>query len=283
MAASTSTLAFNYDTDARFRAFWSPLSAALAAAGWSKVWDNINWGTVAKPVLTNTSAGGEVWAMGDSLQGTAPKFLKLEYGTSSSVTSPGLWITTGTAHDGAGNLSGNGLSRYLMNITAQTASYECRYSGDSSLFCCMYGQTGPSSTPQFGFSVERSHNSSGTDTVDGCLVLVYEINAAYSHYAPTAGINPSEYAAWNAALPPTGTGALGADSYLFPVRSWAPGETCASLCFFVYSAADLTASNPTAATLWDGSSHMVLPGGASMNTNTAKNLGGSGCLAMRYD
>lgn len=221
--------------------------------------------------------------MGDALQATAPKFLKLEYGTSTALTSPSLWVTTGTTHDGAGNLGGNGLGRYQLNVVSQAASYNCHYSGSSSRFCCMYAQSMTASASQFGFSIERSHDGAGADTAGGCLVLLYEINAAYSHYAPTTGLLPSEYAAWNACVPPAGTGALDADTYLFPVRSWMPGETGASLNLFIYSAADLTAGNATTATLWDGTTHTIMPGGSSLTTNTVKNFGGSGCLAMRYD
>lgn len=107
---------FEHSSDATFRAWGSELSAKLQAAGLVKTTDTgqIDWATVARPT-TNTAAGYEMYRFNDALQATAPVFIKIEYGTGGSATTPITWIDAGTGTDGAGTLTGLGLTRATLN------------------------------------------------------------------------------------------------------------------------------------------------------------------------
>lgn len=99
-------------TDAEFRTWGSAISAALQSL-LVKVTQTgeVNWSTVTKPSAGNTSQGFEVYRFADSLQSTAPVFIKIEYGSSGTAIRPGLWLTVGKGQDGAGNLTGVLLAR----------------------------------------------------------------------------------------------------------------------------------------------------------------------------
>lgn len=272
-------------TDAQFRAWGSSVGTTLASLGLVRTSDTgqINWATVLTPSGANQSRGYEIFRFDDALQATAPVYIKLEYGAGSvSAGYPGMWITVGTGTDGAGNLTGQISLRFGLNAGGSTASnYSSRYACSSNRLAVIFWQSSAGAY-NMGFSVERSHASDGNDTADGILITVqYQTGSAATQYVPMVGTVPSYQQKWNSTLPPTfGTGAYGADIYLYPVRAWGLGESCASLCFFNYFNADLTANNPTPATLWDGSSHSIYPTGI---TNSATFYGGVGYLAMRWD
>lgn len=115
--------------DATFRGWVTDFSTKLGEVGLQRTSDTgqINLTTVTRPTAGNTSAGYEIWRF----PGTAI-FIKFEYGTSSSTSSPQMWITVGTNSDGAGNLTGvvsarrtcNG-SSFNGNGTTLNTSYMC--------------------------------------------------------------------------------------------------------------------------------------------------------------
>jgi hypothetical protein len=88
--------------DANFRAWGSDLSASFADVGLVKTADTgqIDWTTVTRPAI-NTAAGYEIWRYTDS-----SIFLKIEYGSSSSLATPSMWLTVGTGSNGSGTLTG---------------------------------------------------------------------------------------------------------------------------------------------------------------------------------
>jgi hypothetical protein len=109
MTTSTFSAAPTNATDAEFRDWGSKLSDALAAVGMVKTADTgqIDWATVVKPAAISTYQGYEVWRFNDTLQATAPLFLKIEYGSGVSVaTRPGLRLQVGKGTNGAGTLTG---------------------------------------------------------------------------------------------------------------------------------------------------------------------------------
>ena len=111
-----------HDDDATFREWGLELSTKLAAAGLVQTADTgqINWATVLR-VTSNTDAGYEIWRMNDAMQATAPVFFRIAYGTHTGVTGPRIQITSGTATNGAGVLSGiGGLSLPIHATASQT-------------------------------------------------------------------------------------------------------------------------------------------------------------------
>jgi hypothetical protein len=110
MTTNTYTTTWDHSTTAGFRAWGSALSAAIQACGCALTADTgqINWATVNVPAGANTAAGYEIYAFTDTLQATSPIYIKLEYGTGplGAANYPMLWVTVGTATNGAGTLTG---------------------------------------------------------------------------------------------------------------------------------------------------------------------------------
>lgn len=167
-----------HTNDAQFRAWGSELSARLAAIGLVQTADTgqINWVTVTRPG-TNVAAGYEVWRFNDSLQGSAPIFIKVEYGTSSgNSNSPQVWITVGTGSNGSGTITGSltsrlstsGTSSSAINTVANYPSFACAVEG-LAWVANKYGGAGVNRGFSF-FAVVRTCDSGGTPTGDGFVV-----------------------------------------------------------------------------------------------------------------
>ena len=90
-------------SDATFRAWGSDIAARLATAGLIQTADTgqINWVTVLRPAAS-AYGGYEVWRFDDTLQGTSPVFMKIEYGSSNNQATPALRITVSSGTNGAG-------------------------------------------------------------------------------------------------------------------------------------------------------------------------------------
>jgi hypothetical protein len=176
--------AVQHTTSAQFQAWGSELSSRLQSVGLSKTSDTgqINWGTVAIPAA-NTVAGYEVYAFNDTLQSTAPIYIKILYGSATSATIPALWAIVGTATDGAGNMIGNVQTAQLSWIyshaigssTYYYPSYIC-YNASAGFLGIAWklGLSGaPAPTVPGGFlAICRTVNTSGQTTGDGAAVYV---------------------------------------------------------------------------------------------------------------
>ena len=180
MAGVTNTnVQASLTTDALFRTWGSGISAGLSAAGLVQTADTgqVNWSTVTR-ATANTTSGYEVWKFNDSLQSTAPVYIKLEYGISTGTSSPQLWVTVGTGSDGAGNITGTAItgvggaitSKQNVFSTAQgspTATGSTYVYGDgSSLAILMWPSIGTSFGGAF-VVIERWRNWDGTASGDG--------------------------------------------------------------------------------------------------------------------
>lgn len=290
MSVVTFSKAPNNTSDTYFRDWGSTISSAISTVGWVQTSDTgqINWTTVTYPTAADTSKGYEIWRMNDSLQSTAPLFLKIEYGSGGGAGFPALWVTVGTGTDGAGNLTGQVSTRRNLRCGNYTATLTPGFvSGTSSRlligFCI--GNNGNNGVVTYGMvvSVERSHDTSGADTSGGALILTWSNSGPApttgSQYLPSSGTIPSVYTGFNCSSPPTGTGAVATDVYLYPVRGWMPGETSASLNVFAYFTADLTTHNAVSTTGWDGNTFNILP-----ISNNSPTIGPPGTvyMALRY-
>jgi hypothetical protein len=107
MATHTTVSRIRHDSDATFQEWVSENTAAFAAAGLVQTADTgqINPGTATRPAV-NTSAGYQIWRFNDTLQGTFPIFIRVEYRTGSSATVPAMFMAVGTTTNGAGTLGG---------------------------------------------------------------------------------------------------------------------------------------------------------------------------------
>ena len=178
------------DTDANFRLWGSGLSDAIQAVGLVKTSDTgqINWLTVTRPTTANTMQGYEIFRFNDSLQGTAPIFIKLEYGSGNyGVATPAYKTTVGKGTDGAGNITS------VLHVLTQTGST----SGNSSSDFLSYVSSGDGSmlvftlwptatlvaTHGWRFALERSRDVNGDPTDIG--TCCYRINSTTTADAAT--------------------------------------------------------------------------------------------------
>lgn len=172
MSTQTLNVANSNTNTAAFVAWGQGISNALSALGLVKTSDTgqINWATASAPGAAATKVGYEVWKFNDTLQSTAPVFLKIYYGSgNTSSLNPGLWITVGQATDGAGNLSftGPGEQNLIQTSNSTTASACYLSGGNNRLSLCLWPSAG--STGIF-FCVERIKDSGGDDTTSGIFV-----------------------------------------------------------------------------------------------------------------
>lgn len=201
MATVVASQAFANDTDANFRLWGKWVSDRLADFGWVKASDTgqINWATVAKPAAGNTSQGYEIWKLGDTLQGTAPMYLKLEYGSGTAATSPGFWFTISNGSDGAGTLTGSPTTRKQFSSNSNsTTAVPSHASGSTNRATFALWSN---STSGIFWCIERTHDATGADTGTGILIYVtgsaaspvtyqtqYEIGVGPSIVETTAGV-----------------------------------------------------------------------------------------------
>lgn len=180
MTTSTYSTVIDHSNDSGFRAWGSELSTALSAVGLVQTADTgqINWATVTRPG-TNTAAGYEVYRFDDALQGTAPIYFKLEYGTSSTATIPQLWFTIGTGSNGSGTITGEVIARIVCAATASSPNTAVPYPSYVSLVdgqlsvCSKTGAGASGSPPGMFWHIGRTTDDSGSDTADG-LIAYYK-------------------------------------------------------------------------------------------------------------
>ncbi len=178
---STAVDVSSFTTDAKFRTWGSTISASLAACGLVQTADTgqINWTTVLKPGVATTKAGYEIWRFDDSLQGTAPIFLRIDYGTGSKVDSPQVWFQVGTGSNGAGSVTGvqgvsnaapcNGNSGPISSNTTMTLLFT-HTDGFLVAYSDTYSNGSLGMSPMF-FAVERTRDqSTGAPTAEGMYV-----------------------------------------------------------------------------------------------------------------
>lgn len=164
-----------HDSDVMFREWGLELNTKLAACGLVQTSDTgqVNWTTVTR-AGTNANAGYEIWRFADSIQATAPIFIRIDYGTSSNVSAPRIMVTVGTGTNGAGTLTGTALTASTTIVSGNVAnnldtlrnSYACHTSG----FFGLDFKQGASVT-QGSFVICRTVDSSGAADAVGAMAF----------------------------------------------------------------------------------------------------------------
>jgi hypothetical protein len=288
MSIANPSTAPDMTSDSTFRTWGASIGNTMVALGLARASDTgqINWASVVRPGTTSTSAGFEMFVLTDTLQATYPVFIKMEYGTAGSTTLPMIWVTVGTGSNGAGTLTGVvGTRVFICPTTTSVTSYSSKWSGASNRIACLLWQGSWNPNYMCGFSVERTHDAAGADTGAGVLLFfLRQGSAALSYLLPFTGSIPAGQSQWNCAMPPSGSGAIGSDVYVYPVRAWGMGESVPSLTWMMYFSIDLTAYNPIPVIGWDGVSRTCYPLGWDLSPGT--HYGGGGGtpnIMMRWD
>lgn len=165
-----------HSSDATFRTWGAEYAAKLALIGMVQTADTgqINWATVTRPG-TNTAGGYEIWRFNDSLAGSAPIYLKIEYGTAGNAAVPTIWVTVGTGSNGSGTITGTATARNQAGY-ASTSTYDS-VSAWPSYFChtegflgCVWKEGSHSSNNPASFAVCRYSDADGTPNGNGFVV-----------------------------------------------------------------------------------------------------------------
>lgn len=180
MSTNSFSSAIDHSSDANFRTWYGEIRTAMAAVGMVQTSDTgqVNPATMTRPG-TSTFAGYEIWRFADTLQATAPIYIKIEMGTGSATTRPTLAITVGTGTNGAGTLTGVVSTRQVIDagVPAATSwpSYFCHISG---FFGFEFKHGAITNAAQFAVAICRTCDSSGVATGDGCTIYLRTASGA---------------------------------------------------------------------------------------------------------
>lgn len=217
-------------TAADFRTWATGIHNALAALGLVQTADTgqINLTTVAAPTSFYTSMGYEIWRFADALQATNPVFIKIEYGSGNShAASYGLWVTVGTATDGAGGITTQASTRRQLAEASGTATgvVTHRFAGGTNRLTVMIcASLLDNSAKSMMFHIERTKDAAGNDNADG--IYVWHGNNAGAQVTPltswqvlpfTGGVMAEETAGAPVLVPAVATAVVGTDVGVFPV------------------------------------------------------------------
>lgn len=280
MATKSGSVVMSNSTAAYIQTWATWLSSGISDAGWVQTSDTgqCNTGTLGVPGAIQTPVGYQIFRMTDSLQATAPVFLKIEFGSGAAINTPAIWLTVAKGSDGAGNLTGILLPRTQFGQTSITAPQPCYLSGATNrLSLAMWAANTSYSVV---FVIERTHDAVGADTGVGLTVLLAPGSSKSSAYLPFSGTLPPVYTNWNVASPPSGSGALSPNVYFYPVRCWAPGETFPALGALAYVAGDVATGGTYSIQGFDGNSRTYLPLGSG---SAVVGYGGNNHIAIRYE
>lgn len=160
--------------DADFRAWGTAFHAALSGAGFVQTADTgqVDWLTATRAPIS-TRPYYSVWRFNDSLQGSAPIFMRFSFGSGGNQSLPALWMRVGTGSDGSGNLTGQitserSICRSSTSLSAGSfPTYACHTEGIG--FVAFAFGSAPSAY-RFFFCIARVTNSSGTPLATAALV-----------------------------------------------------------------------------------------------------------------
>jgi hypothetical protein len=178
MATSTSNLPAYFNNAADFQTWCAGIIAALTTGGGSLTQTTdtgqINTGTVAAPSVSQTASGYAIFKFNDALQATSPVFIKMEFGSAYTVTTPSMWVTIGTGTNGAGTLTGATTTRQMFASTSAksagvTLPTYVQGDGGGFVIASAYDSTAPG--PMMFCAVDRTCDGTGAATSDGIFQI----------------------------------------------------------------------------------------------------------------
>jgi hypothetical protein len=252
---------------------------------------SIDLTSVAIPTVINTSSGYKVYRMADTLQATAPVFIKVEFGSGAGVTFPSLWFTVGTTHDGLGNI-GNVLLTRVQNQVAAAGSTPNGLnfgSADTNRCCFVMQATSPggSTNTSLWFSIERTKDSSGADTNAGFIVGygAYTIRHV-SAYLPNVGLVPPTTVGLHCLLSYLSPSAFNGDVGVAAMIPMATAPQQPGMNVILVRASDFIAGASPVISVY-GVNHLYAHCGILINTMRAVSTGGlddaNVRLCLRYE
>lgn len=188
MAIHTWAAAQDASTDAAWRTWGQAIHNALVALGTlvqTSDTGQANWTTATRPGNTSATVY-EVWAFADTLQSTAPTYVRIAFGNLSSQ--PVIYLRVGTGTNGAGTLTGN-VSTEMGWLFTQTTTAQNHYlSGTTSRLTGWLEADSNNGAGSNGaiFTIERALSNTGSELATGVQFLG-QGNAAVAADWITAG------------------------------------------------------------------------------------------------
>jgi hypothetical protein len=284
--AATTTLINTVITDAAFRTWGLAYNAKFASMGLIQTADTgqINWATVLAATVSNTVQGYEIWRFADTLQATAPVYLKIEYGDGPTIGNAAFWIQLGSGSNGSGGLTGILSTRQIVTITTATAGAITHYwSGDTNrITIAAVGAAGASSML---FTLERTVDAAGVLTSEGCL-MTFRGSNTWGQVAWNQATGPCT-ATWEATLGAMGPslapfGTFGAQVAVYPVFHNKGVFFPAGLGIFVYESTLITSGSPVAFSVY-GATHTYMPLPVAGYGSPARGGFSSPTVMVRYE
>ena len=243
--------------------------------------------TVSSYVGPNSASVGnyEIWGFADTLQSTAPFYIKFQYGTAATFGYSQIGLQVGTQTDGAGNILGTnaGPATTIANTAASAYPQRAVLSAATNRFAMALGYN--TSTTAVILAFERlTDPTAGTDSNVGA--------ACYGEYGstptkivqaiPASGIIFSQESDFGGTMPAavTSGNAYGSDN-LYSIDPFMVAQYGPTKCFANYFKTDFQAEYPINVT-WLGATHQVFPVGNSIAAMT-RGSNSNGAIAMRYE
>lgn len=183
MTTATTATVLDDSSDAAFRTWVAEIITQLVTTcGLTQTADTgqINTATVTRPAI-NTAAGYVILRFNDTLQSTAPIFMKMEFGSAGTTSTPQIWLTIGTGSNGSGTLTGPLSTRVATNAGvvagSTTTSFTSRFCYNSTFgVAWMAWKQNANTTASAngftgGFYLARSHDNTGAATGTDCVVI----------------------------------------------------------------------------------------------------------------
>ena len=280
MATDTRSLSAFLTGDTEFRAWAAGIHAQIQAMGWVNTADTgqVDLTTATRP-SANTYAGYKIYRMADTLQATAPVYLKLEYGVSSPQDKPQLRMQLATSTNGAGVVGAQqGGQRNFATVSSKTAgaTLNSYCSGDTNRLALCNNFDPSNNAYGMGLFIERLKDENGDDTADGvfyCTIGGSSIGASIMTFSPkpnitsTWGSMPCIASLWSQPY------SVGSDVYLLPHCPvlWKAYPPLRGTCTYRFT--DITELVPITIDDFYGESHTYLPMGDGFTTTLAAGFG----------
>lgn len=207
MATDVRSVVFNTGANS---GWVTALHNALAAVGLVQTADTgqINLASPGTSGAYSTSLGYEIWRFNDTLQATAPVFIRVEYGNGiqggggSGFIPTATWMTVGTGTNGAGTLTGIVSTRVMLNgwipsggggaspnVNNYTKPVWTSGAANRIGQCILReGTTAVGGDLNVFWAVERTKDAAGNDTGEGVHIVAHD-HAGGASGSGTIGAN----------------------------------------------------------------------------------------------
>lgn len=290
MTTATSTFSWDNSSGATAKVWLNAVNDLVIAAGLTATTDTGQLDLTTAPTTfgSNASFGYRVYKFPDTLQATAPIFLRLDFYNDSAAKSM-VVATVSAAADGAGNLASPNLvtSTNLMGTyQASIHSYACYVDGTFSLVLgYAFSASATVSNCVLSLVIDRARDATGTALAAGFLVESFQQPLASGTQSRSlyGAASPATSLAFTPALVPNNNAVStseGANVNVFRHYMMVPGVR-PSLGCLTYVASEFGALTPFTATVL-GSSHTWLPMGVAM-THWSATQKVAHCGAIRWE